>query len=77
MFFESIAHASNAALALSLSTHRSSSSNERECNGNADGGSRNAASHADTFKHSEFVAPLLLSLPVASKKLDFKCLAGS
>ena len=77
MFFESIAHASNVALALSLSTHRSSSRNEREHNGNADGGSRNAASHADAFKNSEFVAPLLLSLPVVSKKLDFKCLAGS
>ena len=56
--------------------HRSSSRNERKCNSNADGGSRNAASHTDAFKHSEFVAPLLLSLPAVSKKLDFKCLAG-
>ena len=77
MFLEFIAHASNAVLALSLSTHRSSCRNKRECDNNADGGSRNTASHADALKHSEFVAPLLLSLPVVSKKLDFKCLAGS
>ena len=64
-------------LDLSLSTRRYSSRDELEHNGEADGGSRNAASHADTFKHSEFFFPLSLSLPVVSKKLDFKCLAGS
>lgn len=77
IFFKSIAHASNAAVTLALSTHHSSSCNERKRNGNADGGSHDAASHADAFKHSEFVAPLLLLLPAVSKKLDFKCLAGS